>query len=354
LAEEDIRLHLIHGEPSVKESMRKDIGYIDWAHEVRNKFLTIKGVDLIWQPLPSIANTCDLLVLMQENRIISNYPKILKRKILGKKIGYWGHGKNLQSSKPDGLKETWKKLWLTNVTCWFAYTKSTVDYLEAKSFPSESITCLNNAIDVNTFKRQLNEVTSEQLARARADLGITANSLVGIFCGSLYAEKRLGLLLESIDIIKNEISNFVVIIIGDGPDAEFLKKAALSRPWLHLIGVKKGPDKALHYRLATVMLNPGLVGLHILDSFCAGVPMITTKDALHSPEFDYLEHNINGLVTDGNSQAYADSIIDLLADKHKLDEMKKAALNDGQKYTVEAMAINFCAGIIHALESEKV
>jgi len=352
LEKEGIRLHLVHGGASPFESKRKDEGQLTWANKINNRFLRVKNVDLIWQSLPKEVNDCDLLILMQENRILSNYPQILKRNILGKKIGYWGHGKNLQSTKPNGLKELWKKKWLTSVDWWFAYTRSTVDYLISQSYPADNITCLNNAIDVNTFKSELTSINEEELINIRQDLNIPADAYVGVFCGSLYTEKRLDLMLDAIDLIKKSVSNFYVVVIGDGPDAKFLHDAEKSRPWLNMVGVKKGIEKALYYRLSTIMLNPGLVGLHILDSFCAGVPMITTKDALHSPEYDYLENGVNGLVTDGNAESYAFSIIELLQNTETLQKMKQAAFLDSEKYTVEAMAKNFSDGIVKALKSE--
>jgi glycosyltransferase involved in cell wall biosynthesis len=350
LEENDIFLCLVHGDASDVEAKRKDEASLSWATKIKNTFIRIGGVDLIWQSLPGQVDNCDLLVLMQENRIISNYPQIIKRKILGRKIGYWGHGKNLQSGNPSGLREIWKKKWLTSVNWWFGYTESTVEYLINQSFPSGNITCLNNAIDVNSFKSELNDISEKQLASMRKELDISEDSVVGIFCGSLYAEKRLDLMLEAVDLIKNKIDNFYVIVIGDGPDAKFLHDAALSRSWLTLVGVKKGSDKALLYRLATIMLNPGLVGLHVLDSFCAGIPMVTTIDALHSPEYDYLTNGINGLVTEGSATAYATAIISLLSNKNQLERMKTAALEDSKKYTVENMAHNFTQGIISALE----
>ena len=332
LLQKNICLHLVHGGASKTEAKRKDEASLSWAHKIKNTFLRVNGVDLVWQPLPSEVNQCDLLILMQENRILSNYPKILRRKFSGKKVAYWGHGKNLQSKKPTGLKERWKKKWLTSVDWWFAYTGSTVDYLSEQSFPLNKITCLNNAVNVNSFKKDLLTITSDQLTKIKSKYGIEEHSYVGVFCGSLYAEKRLDLLLEAIDIIKSKITNFYLVVIGDGPDADFLHKAALTRSWLILVGIKKGAEKALYYRLASIMLNPGLVGLHILDSFCAGIPMITTVDALHSPEYDYLESGVNGLVTIGTATVYANSIIDLLTDENKLNAMKISAYKDSNKY----------------------
>lgn len=352
LNREGVTLNLVHGNASVTESKRKDEAKISWATPIKNKFWTIKGVDIIWQKLPNDINDCDLLILMQENRILSNYINILYRRITGKKVAYWGHGKNLQSTNPNGLKEKWKKAWLNSVDYWFAYTVSTVKYLTSQNYPDERIVCLNNAVDVNKFKCELANITDEQITNKMAELAIPIGSDVGVFCGSLYKEKRLELLLDAIDLIKDEKPKFYVVVIGDGPSANFLHKAAESRPWLKMVGVQKGVDKAIFYRFSSLMLNPGLVGLHILDSFCAGLPMITTNDALHSPEYDYLKNNHNGLVTDGNAKAYASAIINLLNKRDSLLSMKSAALADSENYTVENMAENFTQGILKALELE--
>ncbi|WNC71178.1 glycosyltransferase family 4 protein [Thalassotalea psychrophila] len=349
LKHKNVELHLVHGGASAKESQRKDEGHLTWANKIKNYFCTVSGVDLIWQKLPNVVNECELLVLMQENRIISNYPQIIKRKLLKKKIAFWGHGKNLQSTKPEGIKELWKLKWLTSVDWWFGYTKSTVDYLVNKSFPERNITCLNNAIDIDGFKDQLANISNEDLERVRSDLGIEENSVVGIYCGSLYKEKRLNLMLEAADYIKTKNKKFHLVIIGDGPDAHILKNASQTRDWLSLVGVKKGQDKALFYRLSHIFLNPGLVGLHILDSFAVGIPMITTEDALHSPEYDYLENDINGLVLPGNAKDYAIGIIELLNESDRYKAMCDQALNDSEKYTVESMANNFVDGIVKCL-----
>ena len=64
-----------------------------------------------------------------------------------------------------------------------------------------------------------------------------------------------------------------------------------------MLGVRKGQAKADVLALAKVMINPGVVGLNILDSFVAGVPMITTNCKGHGPEIAYLTNGENGLMT---------------------------------------------------------
>lgn len=354
LAENDVVLHLVHGSASHFDAKRKDESTLAWAEKIKNHFFRIRGVELLWQSLPSITSNCDLLVLMQENKILSNYHHIIKRKLSGKKVGYWGHGKNLQSVKPNGVREKWKKKWLLSVDWWFAYTKSTVDYLTEQSFNAKQITCLNNAIDTDKFKQQLNDVSVSDMSEIRNQLGISENAIIGIYCGSLYKEKLLELLISAADIIKEKVENFNFIVIGDGPDANIIKNATESRSWLSMVGVKKGYEKAKYYRTAKIVLNPGLVGLHILDSLCAGLPMVTTKNALHSPEYDYLQHKANGLVLGNSPEEYSEGVVDLLHDVQLYAFLNQKCIEDSNKYTVEAMANNFCEGIICSLTGENV
>ena len=345
LNKEDIELDLIHGGASVREKSRNDEGNIPWALKIKNRFFAIKGVDVVWQRLPKSVYDADLLVLMQENRIISNYPQIIWRKMVGKKIAYWGHGKNLQSTRPNGLREKWKKLWLCSVDWWFGYTRSTSEYLLEQGFSENRITCLNNAINTNIFKKQLGLVTEEDLSNLKQDLGIQKNTMVGLYCGSLYPEKRLDLMIEAADIIHSSVETFYLVIVGDGPSASTLHKASESRSWLKLVGVQKGLDKARYFKLAKVILNPGLVGLHVLDAFCVGLPMVTTNNALHSPEIDYLEDGKNGLILSDSPEVYANGIIELLSNTENCTAMSEYALTCSNKYTIEAMAENFAVGI---------
>lgn len=352
LARHGIELQLVHGQPSKAEETRKDVGTLPWATQVRNRFLSFRGRDLLWQELDSRVDDGTLHIIMQENRILSNYPIMLSG-LLGKKlVAYWGHGKNFQSDAPTGWREQWKKWTLKKVNWWFAYTDITVDYIRAAGFDPQKITNLENAIDVTGFQSDLQAITPEQLSQLRQELGMTEASRVALFCGSLYPEKKVGLLLQGADRIRKEVGDFHFVVIGDGPSADEVKSFAASRPWVHVVGVKRGLDKARYFRLAHLQLNPGLVGLHVLDAFSAGLPMITTSTALHSPEIAYLRHGVNGIVVDGDDpDDYAGQVVSLLVDGDKRTAMAERCLQDAQRYTVENMARNFADGVIACLRS---
>jgi glycosyltransferase involved in cell wall biosynthesis len=346
-----IELHLVHGQASRRESVKKDEGTLPWAHKVRNLFLETTTRDLVWQPFPKDLKDADLVVVMQENRIISNYPLLLSRLWRPRKVAYWGHGKNFQSAAPGGIREKWKNFLLSRVDWWFAYTDMTVEILRAAGYPAQRITCLNNAIDTSGFKADLALWSTEDIAAEKIRLGIDRNAHVGVFCGSLYPDKRLDLLIDSADLIRKTVPDFALVVIGDGPSMPQMRAAAASRPWLHLLGVRKGREKALYFRMSDVMLNPGLVGLHIVDAFCSSLVMVTTRTARHSPEVAYLRDGENGVYAGDSPEEYSRAVVDIIQNSDRLQRMKAASLTDSERYTLQNMVHRFADGIENALRS---
>ncbi|MFW8602407.1 glycosyltransferase family 4 protein [Desulfobacterota bacterium M19] len=346
-----IELNVVHGQASKRESVKKDEGGLPWALKVENRFWEFGARDLVWQPFPLEMRDADLVVVMQENRILSNYPLLLKRYFNGPKVAYWGHGVNFQSDAPSGLRERWKQFLLTKVDWWFAYTEMTVDLLLSAQYPMDKITRLDNAIDTNGFKDDLASFSEARVVEEKKKLGYASSAPVGLFCGSLYPDKKLDLLVGAADYIRQRVPGFGLVVIGDGPSMPLLQEAAESRPWLQLLGVQKGFPKALYFRMADVMLNPGLVGLHIVDAFCASLILCTTDNARHSPEVAYLKNGINGLMISDSVEAYGQAIVELFADPDRLARMKNASLADSNHYTMENMAENFANGIKSCLES---
>ncbi|WP_457095921.1 glycosyltransferase family 4 protein [Lysobacter sp. P5_B9] len=343
---------MVHGQPTRREATKKDVGTLPWADAVENRFVEVGGRDILWQPFPESLRDADLVVLMQENRLLSNYPWLFR--LRGRtRVAFWGHGRNMQSKSPRGLREWWKRKHIGIVDWWFAYTDLTRGILRGDGYPDERITVLDNAIDNDAFVRDLNSVGNDQLQAIRDELGIAAGAPVGLFCGSLYPEKRLDLMLDAADRIREALPSFHLVIVGGGPSEKVVADAAKTRPWLRPVGVRRGVEKAAYFRLADVIFNPGAVGLHVLDAFCAGVPMATTRDALHGPEIAYLEDGVNGVITPGNAADYASSVIGLLGDRHRLDAMSARARSDADRYSLDNMVDRFADGIQRCLAAPR-
>jgi len=348
-----IDLQLVHGQASRRESVKKDEGSLPWAHKVQNRFWEMGARDLVWQPFPAALRDADLVVVMQENRILSNYPLLLGRLRSKRQVAYWGHGVNFQSDAPGGLREKWKQMMLTRVDWWFAYTEMTAEIVRRAGYPQERITCLDNAIDNEAFERDLASVTDAQLQAMRVEIDAPEGAPVGLFCGSLYPDKRLDYMIEAADRIHSALPAFRLVVIGDGPSAGEIRAAMETRPWLKWLGVRKGQEKAAWFRLVDGVINPGAVGLHVLDSFCSGTPMMTTAEARHGPEIAYLQDGVNGLVVHGGADRYAEAVVALFNDRAKLDAIKQAALRDAQHYTLDNMVGRFADGIARCVAVPK-
>lgn len=344
-----IRLEVAHGQATDRELIKNDEGRLPGAVVLRNRYVEIGGKTLCWQPLAGCLGSADLVVVTQESSLLSNYSLQLARLKRSRKLAYWGHGRNFQAAAPDGAAERWKRLWLKKVDWWFAYTQLTVDHLVNAGFPASRITCLDNAIDTQQFRRELTAVSEEDIAGLRTCYRIPSAAPIGVFCGSLYAEKRLDLLLSAADEVRRRLRTFHLIVIGDGPDRSWVTAQAEQRPWLHVMGALRGSAKAVCYAAASVVLNPGSVGLGVLDAFSAGAPLVTTRTAMHGPEIAYLRHALNGVLTADSVTDYSNAVIDLLTNKEERIRLGTRALADSTRYTVENMAQRFAEGIESAL-----
>ena len=341
-----IDLNVVYGQAFGKEKLKQDEGELAWGRKVHNRYFPVKEKkDLCWQPVPPDLRDSDLIVFMQENRLLSNYYWMLRRRCGGPRVAYWGHGRDFQTNAPGGFREYWKAFMINRVDWWFAYTGLTANILQEAGFPVERITCLNNAIDTHKLRRSAEGSPPELLAAIRAQCDLKEGAPLGLFCGSLYPDKKLDLLIDAADIIHDRHPDFRLVVIGDGSSACVVRQAAESRPWLQWVGVKRGDEKAAYFRLARFVLNPGVVGLHVLDAFAVGIPMLSTVDAKHGPEIAYLQHGVNGLLTESSPSAFAKATCSLIEDPEWYRRVSGGAREAGRTYTVSHMAENFVAGI---------
>ncbi len=352
-ADRDIELTLIHGDATPAEAVRQDTGELSWATKVTSRHWRVGGRDLLWQPFSKLVRRADLVVFMQESRLLSNYPWLFGWGPPRTRVAYWGHGRNFQSNAPAGLRERWKSHTLTSVDWWFAYTDLTARIVQDAGFPNERITVLNNAIDNRGFEADLASVTDEDVAELRASIGAGEGAVVGLYCGSLYPDKRLDLMIAACELVVVRHPDFRLVIVGDGPSRTDLQPV-LDKPWIHWAGMQRGREKAAWFKASQLFLNPGGLGLSILDTFVAGVPMVTTIDAKHGPEIAYLEDGVNGVVTEGSTEAFAAAIERLIDEPSRRMLLADQARLRAGKYTMDSMVERFANGIAACMEMPRL
>lgn len=346
LAQDDVRLRVLHGDADATERSKNDGGTLPWAEHLPTRYLLSGRV--CWQPFMQLARGSDLVVVTQENKLVSNLPLLLLRG-RRERIAFWGHGRNMQSRAETSLRESFKRWTSCRVDWWFAYTQLSAGLVHAAGFPPERTTVLDNSIDTRALTAQVTQARAAMsVAQLRQRLGL-ADGPTGVFIGSLYNEKRLPFLIEAAQALCLRVPGFQLAIAGAGPDEALVRAAAAHNPRIHFLGQVQGPRKAELLACADVMLNPGLVGLGILDAFAAGLPMVTTDCKLHSPEISYLEDGYNGFMTPDGLESFVQACQVVLLDSPLCERISRQAQQSAQRYSLDNMAARFSAGVLACL-----
>ena len=288
--------------------------------------------------------------MQQENGLLLNYPLQVLSRLTGRKVAFFGHGRNFQGGGQKTLRERFKRFWMNKVDWWFAYTQRSADIVAQAGFPADRITVFNNAIDTSAIQAELAAVPEAEKTAVRT-ARFAGSENIGVFIGGLYDLKRIDFLIESAIRVRQRVPDFQLMIIGGGPDAALVQTAAGQYPWIHALGPQFGREKTLLASLGRVFLMPGLVGLGVLDSFVYGTPMVTTDVPYHSPEIDYLKDGVNGvIVSEADSvDAYAAAVERILIEDTWRERLRAGAAEGLETYTIEAMAQRFADGVMKAL-----
>ncbi|MHA1371584.1 MAG: glycosyltransferase family 4 protein [Promethearchaeota archaeon] len=347
LKKKGINLNLIYGKN--KNPARQNEIDIDWAVSVKNIEIKIRNSMFLWVPVPAktVFNS-DLIVLMQENKILSNYPLFLGAKLKRKKLALWGHGLNHQAY-PNSLGNRFKRLYSTNVNWWFAYTKGVASKVEAMGFPKDRISIIQNSIDTEKLIKEYDNCAREDVWKLRKAMSIN-DGPVGLFCGGMIPGKRLGFIISACKQIKKKLPCFQTIFIGAGEESQKVEREAAINNWIHFVGPKLGKERVKFFKIADVLLMPGMVGLAILDSFAMKTVLITTDHSWHGPEIEYLENYWNGLMVPNTLESYSEAVVEVLSNKKMMADLKQHCRESALKYTIEQMVNNFVEGVLQCLE----
>jgi len=191
-------------------------------------------------------------------------------------------------------------------------------------------------------------VDGQRLLELRAQYGLRGYR-VGVFVGSLYTEKRIDFLLEAASALRRRVPDFELLVVGDGELKDRVARFCHTNKWAHYVGAQTGQAKMDLLLLARVMLNPGAVGLGVLDSFVSGVPLVTLDDGLHGPEFAYLRSGENGIVTPAGLTNYVEAVCGVLTHDSLHAQLSAGCAASSKLYSLENMTERFAAGIERCL-----
>ncbi|MCZ4304591.1 glycosyltransferase family 4 protein [Zoogloeaceae bacterium G21618-S1] len=343
LADRGCQLVLAHGEPSDTERAKSDTGDLNWAERLETRYWF--GDRVCWQPFGALMRQADMTVVTAENKLLYNL--VAQSSLNAGRVALWGHGANLQGD-PGSLRERFKRFTAQRADWWFGYTDLSVPLIERSGFPAERISVLNNTIDTAEMVAMRARVDDERVAQVRRALGLTTEN-VGIYVGSLYAEKRIDFMLDAAAEVRRRVPDFEFLIVGGGAQADRVIRFCAENPWARYLGVLKGQDKIDVLAISKVMVNPGAVGLGILDAFVCHVPMVTTACGMHGPEIAYIESGHNGAITENAVADYVAVVCAVLSDNAFYARLVAGCVESAARYSLKNMTTRFADGVEQCL-----
>lgn len=281
-----------------------------------------------YQPVLPLLKNIRTVITEFSPRSLNTYLLPLLKRVYGFKLVFWTHGITNSGYYAPGQqgKQFIKDRVLGAADALILYDDHRADLLRKQL--DVPIFVARNTLYTPELDAIEGKPLPEDEATLRNEMGYDPAHRHVLYLGRLTREKRLDLFLEVAERLRGTDTRFH--IVGGGEMQPEVEEAARRNPnILHHGEIHDTVVKDRHLRFSDVFLNPGYIGLAIVEAFCYGLPVLTPRGTaegpLHSPEIYYLHDGENGLLTDGSADAMAQALGELLNDRHRLDTMRRGA-----------------------------
>jgi glycosyltransferase involved in cell wall biosynthesis len=180
--------------------------------------------------------------------------------------------------KPDSqIRRTHRKLLMKRAAGFIAYGKKAKEYLIGLGARPKKIEIGTNTVDTDYFNKEVNKI--------RKALEKNNSKKITIYVGYLTRGKRLDLLFHVIKILAKKRNDFILKIIGDGPEKTNLinlaKKLDIGE-FISFEGFKQKEEIVKYYAEADCFLFPSeydIWGLVLVEAMAVGLPCIASVNA---------------------------------------------------------------------------
>jgi glycosyltransferase involved in cell wall biosynthesis len=320
-------------------------------HEFRIGPLTLIYQPVIWEILTGGYRA---IVITSEAKFVSNLLLALLCRLRGIAVLHWGFGyhpprgsrESAEPNKPMLAITTAIKKGFTRLADGFiAYTRSGGEQLIASGYPRDRTFCVQNTIDMSAQLAlyEADRDTDEQAVRR--EFGLLPDSAVFVFIGRLVPIKRVDQLIEAVGTIaRGRLCRRPVeaLIVGAGMCEAGLKAQAVGTPGIHFLGALPPNDKvARALKISAAAVVPGMVGLVANHALAHGRPVITRELDAHSPEIEYIEHDVSGLIVAGDMAEFAAILARFADDRDWQARLALGALGARDALRMDDMAARF-------------
>lgn len=272
-----------------------DITRLNNATEVENK--RIKGAWFYQKGTCKLARKKDIdtFLLLGDPHCLSVWYIALWHKFFGRKrqrLYYWTHG---WYGKEGKATKVIKKLFFKLADGVFLYGNHAKKLMIEEGFDASKLYVIHNSLD---YKKQLGlRETLKESDIYSSHFGNTNRTI--IFIGRLTAVKRLDMLLDAMNILKQQGRNYNLVFVGNGEKREDLEARTKhlgldNNVWFYGACYDEAENANLIYN-ADLCVAPGNVGLTAMHTMVFGTPVISHDDfKWQMPEFEAIKPGETG------------------------------------------------------------
>jgi glycosyltransferase involved in cell wall biosynthesis len=302
----EIEFVVVHGRAPRGSDIIEAVGPFNFPNiKVRNREIRIGGRSFLWQPVfwRAVRGEFDAAVIGEEVKYLSSIAVALVLWLRNRPFVLWGFGYH-QYDRPQetslarisaSIAGGFKRMLYRVAAGYLVYTKRGELALRGLSSPPRMIAVLRNTVDMKREAQFRAMVAFEPLEQALQELGLRTKSTKLLYFGRLIATKYVDLLVAYARHCAESGRDVEVIIFGQGADKGRLQalSAGLANVAFHS---HEDLKLARSLRVSAAVVIPGYVGLAVTHAFAHGVPIVTRRGQMHSPEVEYIEEGINGLM----------------------------------------------------------
>lgn len=209
-------------------------------------------------------------------------------------------------------------------------TKKTYDLFKQKYKFDRNVHIVPTGIEIERFYKENNN--KKEIEKLRNDLGFDKDDFVILFVGRIAEEKNINLLLDSQNIINKKYKNCKILIVGDGPDLENLKKQYSKNKSIVFAGKIPWENIPKYYLLANVFATASTSetqGLTVIEACAASLPPICINDESFT---NVVIDDLNGKIFNTKKE-YIKIIENLILDKQTLKRLSNQARISSETYS---------------------
>lgn len=309
----------------------------EWEESLGDVINILPGIQWQKNALNINIKRGDVVVLSGAPRCISNIILLIKCRLIGAKVMWWGH-----------LWSSTSKLWSARLRLFVArYSNGLMFYTELEESEYEKKFCLRSKIKTFSLNNGL-DLDNIRLYREKYEASMRDPRI--LFIGRITKKSNLHVLIRALSTQK--CKNIKLDIIGDGEYIDSVKQFSTELGLFDkIVWHKPTTDEQEIAEVANkcrIFVYPGSVGLSLIHGMAYGLPSIVHNDRWkHMPEIAAHKNNVNGIVfIKEDYVSLANSIYTVINDIDFLNKLSdESIITTNESFNVHDMSERFISAV---------